>query len=77
MSPHGFHVEREIAVRRLDDGLGFAPNVARVTYFDEVGGLEKAHSLPGHDELEAGYDAAAANSLWVVGTVHAMTLARA
>ena len=77
MSPHGFHVEREIAVRRFDDGLGFAPNVARVTYFDGGDGLAKAHSLPGHEELEAGYDAAAANSLWVVGAVHAMTLAQA
>lgn len=77
MSPNGFHVEREIAVRRRDDGFGFAPNVARVMYFDDGDGLEKAHSLPGHEELEAGYNAAADNSLWLVGSVHAMTLAQA
>lgn len=77
MSPYGFHVEREIAVRRFDDGLGVAPNVARVTYFDEGDGLEKAHSVPGHEELEAGYNAAVGKSLWLVGSVHAMTLAGA
>jgi uncharacterized protein (DUF1330 family) len=76
MAPFGFHLEWEIGTDASSDGLPFRPDLARVAYFDDSSGFEKAHAAPGHERIEGElYAKAVDQSLWIVGGVHESQLA--
>lgn len=75
MDPFGYTVEWMIGVDTADSGLPFQPDIVKVAYFDNETGFRAAHEAPGHDRIEGDlYEAAVAESLWVIGGVHPTAL---
>lgn len=71
MARYGYHVEREIRIEG-HDGLPFRPDVAKVAFFDTQDGMSRMEQDPAHALLEGdAYTAAAARSIWVVGSASA------
>lgn len=71
MHRYGYHVERVIAPDAVA-GLPFAPDIAKIAYFDAPDGMDRLHRDPAHDRLEKElYPAAVDQSIWVIAKVHA------
>jgi DNA-binding transcriptional LysR family regulator len=66
MRRFGYHVERVLAADAVT-GLPFAPDLAKIAYFDRRDGMDRLHQDPAHELIERElYPAAVAESIWVV-----------